>query len=326
MMDCQPLLQRWQNTELQPWSQCLAQQIAENFQARRHGDLPRWLKAVEHLPQLRSSALELNAASVRVGLAEQASGAQRRQLETGLRQLCPWRKGPFELFGLPVDSEWRSDLKWERLQAALAPLTGRRVLDVGCGNGYHCWRMRGAGADEVIGIDPSPLSVVQFRAVQKYIGDPAVWVLPLRLEQVPSRLEAFDSVFSMGVLYHRRSPLDHLLALQGCLRPGGELILETLVVEGDERCCLVPRERYARMANVWFIPSCGMVALWLDRLGYRQIRQIDVSTTTTAEQRSTDWMQSQSLADFLDPENPGRTLEGYPAPQRAIFMARKRAG
>ncbi|PMC22346.1 tRNA 5-methoxyuridine(34)/uridine 5-oxyacetic acid(34) synthase CmoB, partial [Klebsiella aerogenes] len=44
----------------------------------------------------------------------------------------------------------------------------------------------------------------------------------------------------MGVLYHRRSPLDHLWQLKDQLAPGGELVLETLVIEGDENTVLVP--------------------------------------------------------------------------------------
>ena len=322
-MDYQALIKRWQNQDLRPWADCLPDQLAASFQQGRHGDLPRWRDALNQLPELQPAIVDLTGPSVRVGSAGQASTGERQQLEAGLRRLCPWRKGPYELFGLSVDSEWRSDLKWARLEQALTPLAGRRVLDVGCGNGYHCWRMRGAGAGEVIGIDPAPLFIVQFWAVQKYIADPAVWVLPLGIEQAPNRLEAFDSVFSMGILYHRRSPMDHLQALQGCLRTGGELILETLVVEGDERHCLVPRGRYARMSNIWFIPSCEMLTLWLDKLGFRDIRQIDVTATTSAEQRTTGWMQFQSLADFLDPQDQSLTVEGYPAPRRGIFMARK---
>ena len=226
------------------------------------------------------------------------------------------------MFGVHIDTEWRSDWKWERLQQSIDSLQGRRVLDVGCGSGYHCWRMRGDGAAEVIGIDPTPLFIVQFWALQKYLQQDTVWVLPLPMEKVPTKLQAFDTVFSMGVLYHRRSPLDHLQELKDCLRPGGQLVLETLVIEGELGDTLLPEGRYARMGNVWFLPSTDTLLSWLRKLGFVDEQLVDVCVTTTQEQRSTQWMTFHSLANFLDPDDSSRTIEGYPAPRRAIVTAR----
>jgi len=196
------------------------------------------------------------------------------------------------------------------------------VLDIGCGSGYHCWRMRGAGAELVIGIDPTPLFIVQFFALQKYIQDHHVTVLPMGIEHLPEKLRFFDTVFSMGVLYHRRSPFDHLIELRDCLVSGGELILETLVIDGDEGQVLVPEGRYARMGNVWFLPSIPTLELWLKKVGFKDVRVIDVTDTSTEEQRSTDWMTFHSLAEFLDPEKSDKTIEGYPGPKRAIVSAK----
>ena len=236
--------------------------------------------------------------------------------------LSPWRKGPFDLFGVHVDTEWRSDWKWSRVAPHL-DLRGKRVLDVGCGNGYYQWRMLGAGADSVIGIDPNWLFFCQFQAVQRYLPDLPAWHLPFALEDLPAALEGFDTVFSMGVFYHRRSPIEHLLALKDCLLKGGELVLETLVIEGDENQVLVPEDRYAQMRNVWFLPSVPALERWLRRAGFRDVRCVDVSTTSVEEQRSTEWMRYQSLSDFLDPADHSRTIEGLPAPRRAVLVARK---
>ncbi|TAN49445.1 MAG: tRNA 5-methoxyuridine(34)/uridine 5-oxyacetic acid(34) synthase CmoB [Methylococcaceae bacterium] len=252
--------------------------------------------------------------------------AQYSAIEQALRQLHPWRKGPYCLHGIHIDTEWRSDWKWQRLAPHIAPLTGKLVLDVGCGNGYHCWRMLGAGARRVIGVDPTLLSVMQFQAIKHFAGDHPVDVLPLSFDAVPPDLNAFDSVFSMGVLYHLRSPIDHLLGLKGCLKAGGQLILETLIIDGGPGQILVPADRYAKMRNVWFIPSPPTLQGWLQRCGFRHVRLIDVTPTRTAEQRSTDWMRFHSLADFLDPGDPSRTAEGLPAPTRAIFLAEKPGG
>lgn len=197
------------------------------------------------------------------------------------------------------------------------------MLDVGCGNGYYQWRMLGAGAKYVLGIDPNLLFLCQFLAIKKYLPELPVWMLPFTLDDFPQQSESFEVVFSMGVLYHRRSPIDHLLELKDCLVKGGELVLETLIVEGDEQQVLVPQDRYAQMRNVWFLPSVAALKLWLKRAGYSNIRCVDISQTTTQEQRSTDWMTYQSLPEFLNPNDHNLTIEGLPAPKRAVLLATK---
>ncbi|MDQ7010866.1 MAG: tRNA 5-methoxyuridine(34)/uridine 5-oxyacetic acid(34) synthase CmoB [Mariprofundaceae bacterium] len=285
-----------------------------------HGDFPRWQAGFDALPAVSPSEISLNSPTVKIG-APADTDMPTQCIGTALKQMHPWRKGPFDFFGTHVDTEWRSDWKWNRLNDVIAPLTGRTVLDIGCGSGYHCWRMRGAGASFVLGIDPTPLFSMQFAAAKHYQPEAPVFMLPVGIESMPANMACFDTVFSMGILYHRKSPIDHLLELKDLLNDGGELILETLVIEGDENACLVPAGRYAKMRNVWFIPSVPMLERWLARAGFRNIQCIDVSMTTAEEQRSTEWMQFESLADFLDPANPGRTIEGCPAPRRAIWTA-----
>ena len=162
---------------------------------------------------------------------------------------------------------------------------------------------------------------MQYRAIRHFTGKYPLYVLPLGIEAVPEKLRAFDAVFSMGVFYHRRFPVDHILQLRDCLKSGGELILETLVIDGNAQQVLVPEDRYGKMRNVWFIPSCDAVMLWMRRCGLKDITLVDVTPTSTDEQRRTEWMQYESLADYLDPDDPQKTVEGYPAPKRAIFTA-----
>ena len=321
-MTLDDLMDAWRNTSLAPWAERLPAQIERGLSPRRHGDLPRWQAALDGLPDIAVDSVRLDCSAVGATSAEPLSAGVRAALEDALQGLHPWRKGPFDLFGLQIDTEWRSDWKWDRLAGEIDSLAGRRVLDVGCGSGYHCWRMRGAGATDVVGIDPTPLFVLQFRAIQHYLRQPGIHVLPLAMQDVPPGLRAFDTVFSMGILYHRRSPLDHLLALRESLRPGGQLVLETLVIEGAEGATLVPSDRYARMGNVWFLASPATLLNWLGKLKFRDARLVDVSVTSVAEQRRTAWMRFNSLADFLDPADPSRTVEGYPAPRRAIVVAR----
>lgn len=324
MIDYTPLYRRLADTPLAGWLAVLPDALAKRFDDINHGDLARWQAALQLLPAGIMPEAHWDQ-GVCLGSAEDLTPLQHEQLRTGLQGLHPWRKGPFRLFDTHVDCEWRSDWKWQRIAPHL-DLRGRRVLDVGCGNGYYMWRMWQAGADLVLGVDPNLLFYHQFMAVQRYLPAAPVWQLPFTLEALPEPAGGFDTVFSMGVLYHRRSPVDHLLQLKACLRPGGELVMETLVIEGDEHACLVPEDRYAQMRNVWFLPSVALLERLLRRAGYEQVQCIDVTPTTTQEQRSTDWMRFQSLPDFLDPEDAKRTVEGYPAPLRATLVARRPGG
>lgn len=321
-MSIEALYKMMEATALEPWRELLPQQLEQAFDEKRHGNLAQWRQVLAQLPTLDAARVLLDQSQVGVEGDSPIDPAVSQQIRELLQQLRPWRKGPYTLHGIHIDTEWRSDWKWDRVAPHLSGLQGRRILDVGCGSGYHAWRMAGAGAGLVIGIDPSILFAMQFAAIKHFIGDDyPVYMLPLGIEHVPVRMRAFDTVFSMGVLYHRRSPIDHLIELRDCLTTGGELVLETLVIEGALGDSLMPEERYAKMRNVWFIPSIPTLELWLRRCGFRDIRVVDVSRTGFDEQRRTEWMQFESLQDFLHQDNPALTVEGYPAPLRATIIA-----
>lgn len=305
------------------WCDALRAASAARLTAVVHGDLPRWQEAVEAMPAPEPGRIRLDRPRVTVVAAAPIDKGARDALNSALDALHPWRKGPFELHGIHVDAEWRSDRKWARISDRIAPLDDRVVLDIGAGNGYYAWRMLGAGARLVLGIDPTLLFVQQFLAVRRLIPDDRLAVLPLGIEHLPEGISGFDTVFSMGVLYHRRSPMDHLLKLRQLLRPGGELVLETLVLEGEGDRVLVPRDRYARMRNVWFIPTVEVLTGWMLRCGLQMPRLIHVGPTTTEEQRATPWMRFESLDACLDEQDPTRTLEGYQAPVRAVLVAKR---
>ena len=283
---------------LERWVESLEAICSTRMSAATHGDFKRWQEVLLAL--------------------ETAAPADRKAL---LLQLAPWRKGPFNVGGVEINSEWRSDLKWSRVADRIEPLAGREVLDVGCGNGYYALEMRKAGANLVIGVDPTLLFVMQFVAVNQFVKDPAVFVLPLRLEELPPANNAFDTTFSMGVLYHQRSPVDHLRQLRTTLRPGGQLVLETIFMPGEESYACTPSDRYARMRNVWLLPTIAELTTWMRRSGYRDIEVVDTSITSIDEQRSTEWMSFESLREALDPDDPSRTIEGWPAPRRAVVTA-----
>ena len=321
MIDFRPFYQQIATTNLSNWLETLPLQLKE-WETQTHGDYAKWSKIVDFLPDLDADEIDLKSA-VKSDRTSSLSEGEKQRIIHHLKQLMPWRKGPYHLFGIHVDCEWRSDFKWDRVLPHLAPLQGRTILDVGCGSGYHMWRMVGEGAKMVVGIDPTELFLCQFEAVRKLLNnDRRANLIPLGIEQMQP-LGAFDTVFSMGVLYHRKSPLDHLSQLKNQLVKGGELVLETLVVDGDVNTVLVPTNRYAKMKNVYFIPSVAALINWLEKVGFTNVRCVDVATTTLEEQRKTDWLENESLIDFLDPNDHCKTIEGYQAPKRAVILANK---
>ena len=320
MFDVSSIQGKLDDLGLADWAERLVPLLLSRLSSSAHGDFKRWQRTLEGLPEAPSAPARLDVDTVTVGSAD-LPDERIQSLKHSLLELGPWRKGPFDVCGIRIDAEWRSDLKWNRIQDHLAPLAGRAVLDVGCGNGYYMLRMRGAGAKSVLGIDPTLLYLMQYTAIEYFLTPGPVHLLPLRLHELPGQSHRFDTVFSMGVLYHQRSPIDHLEQLRDALRSGGQLVLETIFVPGQEAFACTPPGRYANMKNVWLLPTLPELETWLTRTRFRDIAIIDESLTTVDEQRPTEWMSFQSLGDALDPDDPEKTVEGWPAPRRVVVTA-----
>ena len=304
------------------WQQKLASQLIAIFEKPGHGHFPKWRDAVEQLSQTFPTSIDLDLAIPHIGSA--TDGRDIEAITASLMTLHPWRKGPFNFCGIDLNTEWRCDLKWQRLASHLPDLSGKTVLDVGCGNGYYMLRMLGVGAEKVIGVDPTLLFLAQFYALTQNI-QPRIeaHLLPIAFEDMPAELNQFDVIFSMGVLYHRRDPQEHCRRLHAHTADDGWLMLETLVL--DEAGCqeLIPEDRYAGMRNVWSVASPDLVISWLQANGFKDAQCHTIEVTSNNEQRATDWMHNYSLSQFLDPNDSSKTIEGYPAPTRALFSARK---
>lgn len=294
---------------------------AQRWQHPGHGDFARWRDVVQTLPAHTARHTDLRADRLVIGADNELDDPQQARLRQGLEALIPWRKGPFSVCGAQIDAEWRSDMKWNRILPHISDLQGRQILDVGCSNGYYLLRMAGQGARFALGIEPGWLANWQFAALARFLpADFPAWMIPAPLEALPAA--AFDSVFSMGVLHHRRDPQEHLRQLRAQLRPGGELILETLISERTPASGILDIQgRYASMRNVWMLMHPDRILQQLGDAGFLAPRCIDCSATTSDEQRTTNWMPFHSLQDALDPQDPTRTKEGHPAPMRAIFIA-----
>jgi len=315
------LAERAEDAGLDRFARAVAPLAASRLSPSWNADIPSLEAIIRELGVFRGGHPGLRDGILSVGRGKHNS-EELKYLNELLKRLHPWRKGPLFLGDVFVDTEWRSDWKWQRVCPHISPLSGKVVLDVGCGNGYYALRMALEGARAVVGIEPFILNVFQFMALDALCVQDGVCVLPLGVEDIPADVHLFDTVFSMGLLYHRRDPLAHLQSLRRFLKIGGEVVVETLVLESDDEKLLVPEGRYAGMRNVWNIPSPSLLVSWMRDAGFKDVRIVDVTRTTVEEQRATEWMTNPSLVDYLDPDDTWKTIEGYPAPVRAVVTGR----
>ncbi len=243
------------------------------------------------------------------------------QIEQTARLMLPWRKGPFQINDLFIDSEWQSQIKYNLLEPHF-DLKDKIVGDIGCNNGYYLFRMLTHKPKKLIGFDPSAIYYSQFQFIDHFIQSEIVYEL-LGVEHVEFYEHKFDVLFCLGVLYHRADPVGMLKSLFKGLNKGGELILDTFMIDGEEEICLTPKERYSKIPNIYFVPTVNALKNWCYRAGFEMVEVLETMVTESNEQRKTEWIETQSLEDFLDPNDPGKTVEGYPAPKRVYIKAIK---
>jgi tRNA (mo5U34)-methyltransferase len=244
-----------------------------------------------------------------------------RQIEETARLMLPWRKGPFQINDLFIDSEWQSQIKYNLLEPHF-DLRDKIVGDIGCNNGYYLFRMLTHQPKKLVGFDPSAIYYSQFQFIEHFIQSGITYEL-LGVEHVEFYEHKFDVLFCLGVLYHRADPVGMLKSLFKGLNKGGELILDTFMIDGDDEICLTPRERYSKIPNIYFVPTVKALESWCLRAGFERVEVLEIKKTDLTEQRKTNWINTQSLEDFLDPNDPDKTVEGYPAPKRVYIKAYK---
>jgi len=237
------------------------------------------------------------------------------------KMMKPWRKGPFKIGSLYIDSEWQSFIKYNLLEPYFN-LKDKIIADVGCNNGYYMFRMLKHKPKKIVGFDPSALNLMQFDFINRFIKSDIIYEL-LGIEHIEFYEHKFDTIFCLGVLYHRSDPISSLKSLYKSLNRDGELFLDTFMIDGEDDICLTPKERYSKIPNIYFIPTVNALKNWCNRAGFKNIEVLEIKKTDLNEQRKTEWIDSQSLNDFLDPNNPNLTVEGYPAPKRVYIKATK---
>ncbi len=275
------------------------------------------------LERFSARHVECGGDTVTIGLAEEIDAPQRHQIEAQLRAFMPWRKGPFSVFGINIDAEWRSERKWRRLQDHLPDLKGKTVADIGCNNGYYMFRMVPHRPKFVVGFEPSVQHYYCFKALNAMAGCTDLAIDLLGVEHIGLFREAFDVIFLMGIIYHRISPIELLMDILAALRPGGTLVVESQAIPGDEPVALFPEKTYAKVPGTYFVPTGSALRNWLLRSGFGEVQLCSSHPMSSAEQRRTEWMVFESFENFLDPVDPSLTVEGYPAPWRVFLTAVK---
>jgi len=243
------------------------------------------------------------------------------QIEDTAKLMLPWRKGPFKIGSLFIDTEWQSFIKYKIIEPHFN-LNGKVVADVGCNNGYYMFKMLSQEPKKVVGFDPSALFFMQFDFINTFVKSSIKYEM-LGIEHIERYEHKFDTIFCLGVLYHRSDPIGSIKSLFKSLENGGELILDTFMIDGEDDICLTPKERYSKIPNIYFIPTINALKNWCYRAGFKEVEVLTVKKTELEEQRKTEWINSQSLSDFLDPNNPDLTVEGYPSPKRVYIKAIK---
>ncbi|MFC2427531.1 MAG: tRNA 5-methoxyuridine(34)/uridine 5-oxyacetic acid(34) synthase CmoB [Campylobacter sp.] len=237
-------------------------------------------------------------------------------LQTALN-LRSWRKGPFKIDDILIDSEWRSFVKFNLL-APHMDLADKVVGDIGCNNGYYLFRMLPKRPKKLIGFDPGVMSFLQFKFIDAFARSDIEYEL-LGVEHLPHYGVKFDALFCLGVLYHRSDPVRTLKELKGALNAGGELFLDTMYLDMEGDFALSPKNTYSKIPNIYFVPTISALLNWCERANFKDAQILAVKPTDAHEQRKTEWILGQSLGDFLDPADPTRTVEGYPAPKRVYL-------
>ena len=256
-----------------------------------------------------------------VGLKDALTQEEQEVILQTAKKLIPWRKGPFKVFGLEIDSEWQSNIKYNLIRPFFN-LKDKVVADIGCNNGYYMFRMLEDKPKRLIGFDPSPLTLHQFEFINHFVKSDIIYEM-LGVEHLEFYNHKFDFIFMLGVLYHRPDPVGTLKSLARGLNSKGEILIDTFMIDGDEEMCLTPNKRYSKIPNIYFIPTIPALKNWLERAGFEDIEVLATTVTTSDEQRKTKWSFDQSLEDFLDPNDSSKTVEGYPAPKRVYVKARK---
>ena len=122
---------------------------------------------------------------------------------------------PRSVEGLSVAGEWHE------LQKMIPDFCGKRVLDLGCGFGWHCIYAAEQGAKSITGVDISMKMLTEARKKTKYQN---VNYICNSIEDYEYPEKAFDTVISSLAFHYVRSFENICAKVHECLADGGDFI------------------------------------------------------------------------------------------------------
>jgi len=207
-------------------------------------------------------------------------GKRKRKPATALPDVLPYpvqvqrrryrsddvrKRGGVQVFDTP-EALALNAARMAHLESLDLPLTGKRVLDLGCGVGHLGIRLQQMGCS-VVCVDGRAQNIESLRArypqLEAHVGD---------VEQDLSRFGRFDVVFSYGLLYHLENPLQAIRNMAAVC--GDLLLLETIVCDYTLAVVRVEDESTdfnQALAGLAGRPTPHYVVLGLNRAGFEHV-------------------------------------------------------
>ncbi len=150
----------------------------------------------------------------------------------------------------------------------LAPQTGERILDIGCGTGHLTAQIAGCGA-RVVGVDRSPEMVAAARKAYPHLQFEVA-----DARDLPYRAE-FEAVFSNATLHWIHEPELVIRSVRNALRPGGRFVAEFGGKGNIRKMQGAFDQAYSELQaaapgeiNPWYYPSVSEYATLLETNGF----------------------------------------------------------
>ena len=247
---------------------------------------------------------------------------QEELIEKVIESLMPWRKGPYNILGNFIDSEWNSSLKWKRIKPYLSSIKNQNICDLGCNNGYFMFKMLKENPNLILGLDPTIRYYLQFIFLSKNLDYKNLFFELMGFKELHFFKGIFDLVLCLGILYHHQDPIYILKEIHQSLKKNGKVIIDCQGIKGEKDIALFPKRTYAAKKGFWFLPTLNCLKNWIKRSGFQDYEVIFCEKLDwNKEQRKSQHSPFNSLKEGL--LNEEATIEGYSVPVRFYLIAYK---